>query len=145
MYRTNIQKLNFRSAINYFKLIEYGDWSMSMTHRERMLAAISGNMPDRIPYAPRIDTWYASRKATKTLPESYANYEMDDICRAEGWGLYKVTADYLYIKDSVEDIALTSLGLYAPPMPLSNSYFKTKLVSKLSKMVILYWLPIILQ
>jgi len=88
---------------------------MSMTHRERMIAAISGDMPDRIPYAPRIDTWYASRKATKTLPEPYANYEMDDICRAEGWGLYKVTADYLYIKDSVEDIALTSLGLYAPP------------------------------
>ena len=106
-----------------FNLINYGGCCLSMTHRERMLAAIRGDMPDRIPFAPRIDTWYASRKATKTLPEPYANYEMDDICHAEGWGLYKVTADYLYIKDSVEDIALTCLGLYAPP----PSAFKFKL------------------
>jgi len=29
-----------------------------MTHKQRMLMAVQGEMPDHIPYAPRIDLWY---------------------------------------------------------------------------------------
>ena len=89
---------------------------MAMTHKERMMAAIKGEMPDVMPYAPRLDLWYAAHSAADTLPVKYKNSSVDEICRAEGWGLYKVTADYKYIQDSAEDIALVSLGLFALPM-----------------------------
>jgi len=87
-----------------------------MTYKERMMAAIKGEIPDVIPYAPRLDLWYAAHSAADTLPVKYKNSSVDEICRAEGWGLYKVTADYKYIQDSAEDIALVSLGLFALPM-----------------------------
>ncbi len=82
------------------------------------MAAIKGEIPDVIPYAPRLDLWYAAHSAADTLPVKYKNSSVDEICRAEGWGLYKVTADYKYIHDSAEDIALVSLGLFALPMPV---------------------------
>jgi len=88
---------------------------MAMTHKERMMAAIKGEMPDVIPYAPRLDLWHAAHSAADTLPVKYKNSSVDEICRAEGWGLYKVTADYKYILDSAENIALVSLGLFQLP------------------------------
>lgn len=31
-----------------------------MTHKDRMLMAARGEMPDMVPYAPRFDLWYNS-------------------------------------------------------------------------------------
>lgn len=41
---------------------------MAMTYKERMMAAIKGEVPDVIPYAPRLDLWYAAHSAADTLP-----------------------------------------------------------------------------
>jgi methanogenic corrinoid protein MtbC1 len=85
-----------------------------MTYKERMLAAIKGEQADVIPFAPRMDLWYAAHQAAGTLPDPYGDCSMDSICRAEGWGLYKVTSDYQYIQESLEAKALACLGLFVP-------------------------------
>ena len=58
-----------------------------MTHRERILKAIKGEMPDRIPFAPRLDLWYSANQRAGTLPEKYKNMTADQIARVQGWAL----------------------------------------------------------
>ena len=41
-----------------------------MTHKERLLAACHGEVPDRIPWVPRLDLWYKARAWAGTLPRS---------------------------------------------------------------------------
>jgi corrinoid protein of di/trimethylamine methyltransferase len=65
-----------------------------MTHRERILKAIRGEMPDRLPFAPRLDLWYTANLQSGTLPEKYKNSSFDDIARAEGWALHKINPEY---------------------------------------------------
>lgn len=36
-----------------------------MTHKERVLMAITGEMPDRIPIVPRLDLWYGANCGTE--------------------------------------------------------------------------------
>jgi methylmalonyl-CoA mutase cobalamin-binding domain/chain len=66
-----------------------------MTNKERMLAAARGEMPDRMPYAPRIDLWYTANARAGTLPPDHASQSMDQICRSYGWGLHKVVPEYM--------------------------------------------------
>jgi len=65
-----------------------------MTHRERILRAIRGEMPDRLPFAPRLDLWYTANAQSGTLPEKYKNHSFDEIARAEGWALHKINPEY---------------------------------------------------
>ena len=65
-----------------------------MTHRERILKAIRGEMPDRLPFAPRLDLWYTANAESGTLPAKYKNYTFDEIARAEGWALHKINPEY---------------------------------------------------
>ena len=39
-----------------------------MTHKERILAACRGEVPDRIPWIPRLDLWYNAHQRAATLP-----------------------------------------------------------------------------
>jgi len=71
-----------------------------MTHKERMLKAIRGEMPDQLPYAPRIDLWYYPNAAAGTLPERHRGRSADEITRAEGWALHHVVVDYFKGQDS---------------------------------------------
>ena len=42
-----------------------------MTNRERILAILDGNPPDRIPWIPRLQIWYDAHRACDTLPDRY--------------------------------------------------------------------------
>ena len=66
-----------------------------MTHRQRILMAVRGEMPDRIPYAPRIDLWHNANSLNDTLPARHRGRSRDEIALAEGWALHKVVADHL--------------------------------------------------
>jgi len=87
---------------------------MGWTHKQRMLSTIRGEMPDRIPYAPRLDLWFAANKNRGTLPASYRSFEhYDQVSRAQGWGIVKVVLDYQnYGEDGILDRAL---GVYRIP------------------------------
>ena len=39
------------------------------THRERILAAMRGEMVDVIPFVPRLDLWWLGNVSRGTLPE----------------------------------------------------------------------------
>ncbi len=55
-----------------------------MTNRERMRAVLDRRAPDRIPFAPRLELWYAGRRAESTLPARYADMSLRAIERALG-------------------------------------------------------------
>ncbi|MCC6869333.1 MAG: corrinoid protein [Burkholderiales bacterium] len=58
---------------------------MAFTHKARVLAALRGEMVDRLPYVPRLDLWYLANSTSGTLPKQYAGAAMNEIARAEGW------------------------------------------------------------
>ncbi len=78
-----------------------------------MLAMARGEMPDIIPYAPRIDLWYQANKKRGTLPSEYRNAAADEVARKEGWALHKVILEYLDYGD--EAILDRPLGIYRIP------------------------------
>ncbi len=58
------------------------------THKTRVLAALRGELVDRLPYVPRLDLWYLANATAGTLPKQYVGVPMNDIARAEGWAFH---------------------------------------------------------
>lgn len=58
------------------------------THKARVLAALRGELVDRLPYVPRLDLWYLANATSGTLPKQHAGRAMNEIARAEGWALH---------------------------------------------------------
>ena len=94
-----------------------------MTIRERMLAAIKGEMPDILPFSPRLDMWYTANKARGTLPAEYQGKTLEQICLDEGWGIYRLNADLRYVKDSPWDKAMICIGLHFPAGMIWKPHF----------------------
>ena len=87
---------------------------MAWTHKKRMLTTIRGGMPDRIPYAPRLDLWFAANKQRGTLPAPYRNFDhYDQVSRHQGWAIARVVLDYQGYGD--EAILDRALGIYRIP------------------------------
>ena len=57
-----------------------------MTNRERLLAIMAGNSPDRIPWIPRLQLWYEAHKRQSILPKRFEGWALRDIERALGLG-----------------------------------------------------------
>ena len=96
---------------------------MQMTNKQRMLAAIKGETPDALPFAPRMDLWYAAAQACNSLPEHYKNDSLEDICKKENWGIYRLTGDYRYLEKKHSDWPFTCLGIFAPPETVHGMTF----------------------
>jgi len=82
-----------------------------MKNKQRMLMAMRGEMPDIIPFAPRLDLWFSANRAVGTLPEKYkdcAHYF--EIARAEGWALHQINPAYQDIRKP-EDNLHWALGI----------------------------------
>jgi corrinoid protein of di/trimethylamine methyltransferase len=69
-----------------------------VTHRERILRAVRGEMPDRLPFVPRLDLWYNANVLSGTLPAKHKNRTFDEIARAEGWALHKINPEYQKVR-----------------------------------------------
>ncbi len=81
-----------------------------LTHRERILRVIQGELVDTIPYVPRIDLWYNANNRAGTLPADHSHRSADEIALAEGWALHKIVPEFLK-PDKTEDIVHRGLGL----------------------------------
>ena len=57
-----------------------------MTDRERLLAIMSGQRPDRIPWIPRLQVWYTSHVNGDTLPDRFRGLSLREVERALGMG-----------------------------------------------------------
>jgi len=83
-----------------------------MTHKERIFAAARGELPDLLPYVPRIDLWYNSNSLFGTLPERHRGRTQDEISRAEGWAIHRLVPEFLQVRRP-EDNLHRALGLYS--------------------------------
>jgi len=82
------------------------------THKERMLAAMRGEMVDVIPFVPRLDLWWLANSLGGTLPQRYREMTHDQIAQANGWALYKMVPDFASVISGPEDILHRAIGLY---------------------------------
>jgi len=57
-----------------------------MTNRERLLAIMAGKSPDRIPWIPRLQSWYNAHVVQGTLPAEYEGLSLRQIERKLGMG-----------------------------------------------------------
>lgn len=81
-----------------------------ITHRERILKVIRGEVADKIPYVPRIDLWYNANERAGTLPERHRQRTADEISLAEGWALHKIVPDFLK-PEKPDDVIHRGIGL----------------------------------
>jgi corrinoid protein of di/trimethylamine methyltransferase len=60
-----------------------------------MLLALRGEMPDVIPFAPRLDLWFSANRAAGTLPPKYRDFTHPfQVARTEGWALHQINPAY---------------------------------------------------
>ena len=83
-----------------------------MTKKERILMAMRGETPDKLPYVPRFDLWYNANSYRGTLPKRHQGRSHDEIARAEGWALHKVIPELLEVVDPQENLT-RGIGLYS--------------------------------
>ena len=67
---------------------------MSMTRKDRMLAAIRGEPTDRIPWAPRLDLWYNANRRAGTLPAKYRKAALTELVDDLDVGYHAVIPDF---------------------------------------------------
>ncbi|HOO39201.1 MAG TPA: cobalamin-dependent protein [Deltaproteobacteria bacterium] len=82
-----------------------------MTHRERILNVMRGEMVDVIPFVPRLDLWWLGNATRGTLPEEFAGMQPDDVSRAEGWPVYHMVPAFADVR-SMDDVLHRSIGLF---------------------------------
>ena len=82
-----------------------------MTHRERILNVMRGEMVDVIPFVPRLDLWWLGNATRGTLPEEFAGMQPDDVSRAEGWPVYHMVPAFADVS-SMDDVLHRSIGLF---------------------------------
>ena len=97
-----------------------------MTHKERILKSINGDLPDRIPYVPRIDLWYNANSTFDSLPDKHKGRSQDEISRAEGWALHKVIPEFLKVRKP-EDNLHRALGIYSLKEMVFNFRFSSEI------------------
>jgi len=77
-----------------------------MTHRERLLAILDGQPPDRIPWIPRLLLWYNARQKTGTMPPEYAGLSLRQLEKALGMGT--PARDGQVFRTVLHDVEVTS-------------------------------------
>jgi uroporphyrinogen-III decarboxylase len=59
-----------------------------MNNRERMLAIMAGEPPDRIPWIPRPEIWYQAHKRQGTLPQDFQGLSLQEVRHQLGMGTW---------------------------------------------------------
>lgn len=86
-----------------------------MTNRERMLAAIQGEVPDRVPWVPRLDFWYRGNDYMGTLPQGLRGLTFIELADRLGVATYAVVPDYGECPTGTE-LLDCALGIYQMPV-----------------------------
>ena len=86
-----------------------------MTERERIVAAIRGEVPDRLPWVPRLEFWHRARLRQATLPPELHGLTLTEITKHLGVGCYASIPDFTDTTDEAAMIDRT-LGLFHLPV-----------------------------
>jgi hypothetical protein len=81
-----------------------------MTNRERILAVLRGEIPDRIPWAPRLDFWLRARRRRGTLPAGLRDRSLREIVDQLGAAYYSICPDATECDES--EMADLGLGIF---------------------------------
>ena len=85
-----------------------------MTHRERILAAIRGEVPDRLPWVPRLEFWHRAHLRRGTLRAHLRSLTLTEISDRLGVGCYASIPDFT---DTTNDAVVDrGLGLFHLPV-----------------------------
>lgn len=94
-----------------------------MTDRERIMAAIQGEVPDRLPWVPRLEFWHRARLRQGTLPAELRSLSLTEIADRLGVGYYSVIPDYTDRRDET-DMIDRGLGIYRLPSLVYETTFE---------------------
>lgn len=83
-----------------------------MNYRKHILDTIAHQPTPFVPFAPRMDIWYASNKLRGTLPEKYKNATLRDIVDGLGIGYHCIIPDNSLFEDSEDADWDIGLGYY---------------------------------
>ncbi|MCC6589237.1 MAG: hypothetical protein IT168_21245 [Bryobacterales bacterium] len=87
-----------------------------MTDRERILAAISGQLPDRLPWAPRLDFWWRAHLHNGTLPSEMRSLDLVQLADYLGVAAYSVIPDFTATSDDPLDMIDYAIGIFRLPI-----------------------------
>jgi len=86
-----------------------------MTHRERILAAIGGAAPDRLPWVPRLEFWHRARLRNGALPGELQGLTLAEVAERLGVGCYSSVPDFTECR-SEDDMLDRALGIFRLPV-----------------------------
>ena len=86
-----------------------------MTYRESILAAIRGDVPDRLPWVPRLEFWHRARLRQGTLPPELRGLTLTKVTERLGVGCYASVPDFTDANDQTAMLDRT-LGIFHLPV-----------------------------
>jgi hypothetical protein len=86
-----------------------------MTNRERILATLKGEAPDRLPWAPRLEFWRRARLRNGTLPADLRSLSLMEIADHLGVAYYHVIPDFTDCAGEM-DMLDYALGIFRLPV-----------------------------
>lgn len=85
-----------------------------MTDRERILATIRGQAPDRVPFVPRLDFWHRAHRRKGTLPAEFSGMSVGQIADRLGASRYSIIPDFTRQEHELDMIDY-GLGVFRLP------------------------------
>lgn len=86
-----------------------------MTDRKRILAAIRGEIPDRMPWVPRLEFWYRAHLRKGTMPAELRGLGLSEIVERLGVGYYASVPDFTE-REEETDMLDRGLGIFNLPV-----------------------------
>ena len=86
-----------------------------MNDHDRILAAIRGEVPDRIPWIPRLEFWYRARLRRGNMPGNLLGLSLQEITERLGVGHYASVPDFTQ-REEETDMADHALGIFNHPV-----------------------------
>jgi hypothetical protein len=114
-----------------------------MTDRECILATIRGEVPERLPWSPRLEFWYRVNKRNGTLPPGFESLDIFQVADKLGACRYGIVPDYAEY-ETEEDAIDCSLGFYRLPSFLCRTTLEgveRRIISRGRENVIEYHTP----
>jgi uroporphyrinogen-III decarboxylase len=114
-----------------------------MTHRERILAAIRGEVPDRLPWVPRLEFWHRARLRQGTLPPGLRSLTLTEIADRLGVGCYASIPDFTDVTnaDAMIDRALGILHHPVLPYRVTLENVERRVIQRGQEIVVEYHTP----
>jgi uroporphyrinogen-III decarboxylase len=115
-----------------------------MTDRERILAAIRGEVPDRMPWVPRLEFWYRGCKRLGKLPPELRDLSLMEVSDRLGVGCYSSIPDFTDQpdQDAMIDRALGIFHLPVIPYRVTLQDVERRVIQRGRETVVEYHTPV---